>query len=283
MKQKQEKKPRTLKQALTAMLTDKELELVRGSFDIIGDIAIIEIDKRLEKKEKLIAETLLSMHKNIKVVCKKLKAHSGEFRLQKTRILAGCRRKETIYKENGVRLMLNIDSTYFSPRLSTERKRIAEQVKKGERVLVMFSGVCPYSIVIAKHSEAAEIIAVEKNPKAAEYAEKNIRLNKLKNIKAYCADVSVAVPKLGKFDRIIMPLPKGAHNFLSLAFSASKDNAIIHYYDFLEEDKIISIKDIIREAAGSSGFSVSFLSLRKCGQQSPRVYRVVADFRVSKK
>jgi hypothetical protein len=34
--------------------------------------------------------------------------------------------------------------------LSTERKRISELVKPGEKVLVMFSGAAPYVCVIAK-------------------------------------------------------------------------------------------------------------------------------------
>jgi hypothetical protein len=41
------------------------------------------------------------------------------------------------------------------------RKNVASFVKKGERVLVMFAGVAPFPIVIAKHSKAKEIYSVE--------------------------------------------------------------------------------------------------------------------------
>ena len=115
-----------LKQALKGKLTKKEKEHFVGSFDIIGDIAVMQVPAELEKKEKVIAETLLKLHKNIKVVAKEVGMHAGVYRLQKIKILAGERRKETEYKESGVRMVLNVEKTYFSPRFGTERLRIAE-------------------------------------------------------------------------------------------------------------------------------------------------------------
>ena len=49
-------------------MTAKEIENLITSFDLVGDIAIIEIPGELKKKEKIIAKTLLGLHKNIKVV-----------------------------------------------------------------------------------------------------------------------------------------------------------------------------------------------------------------------
>ena len=60
----------TLKQILAGKLTKKELEKMISSYDIMGSTAIIEIPPELVKKEKMIAETLLAMHKNIKTVLK---------------------------------------------------------------------------------------------------------------------------------------------------------------------------------------------------------------------
>ncbi|MBS3142759.1 class I SAM-dependent methyltransferase family protein [Candidatus Woesearchaeota archaeon] len=271
----------TLKAALKERLTTKELaKLVKG-FDIVGDIAIIEIRDALLKKEKIIAQALLQKHKNIKVVCKKQGGHKGEFRLQNYKILAGERRKTTIYRENGISLELHIQKTYFSPRLSNDRLRIAKLVNPGESVLVMFSGIAPYCCVIAKNSKAREIVGIEKNPAAHAFALRNIQLNKLKNVRLYCGDVRAVIPKLKrKFDRVCMPLPKGGESFLGVALKATKKNGTLHFYDFLHEEEFYKAEAKLAAACKQAKRKYKILKLVRCGQQRPWVFRVRLDARI---
>ncbi len=269
-----------LKTKLKNKLTKKELAKAARAYDLIGDIAIIEIPKELKKKEKIIAETLLKMHKNIKVVAKKGK-HKGRFRLQKIKILAGEKRKETTqtHKENNVLMKLNIERVYFSPRLATERKRVAEQVKKEETVLVMFSGCAPYPLVISKNSKAKLIYGVEINPAAHKYGLENVKINKASNIKLFRGDVKKVVPKLKKkFDRIVMPLPKGAEPFLGTALKAVKRKGTIHFYDFLDEEDIPkkTIKKI-EKACQKAKKKFKIKKIIKCGQLAPGAYRICVD------
>ncbi|RMF56209.1 class I SAM-dependent methyltransferase family protein [Candidatus Woesearchaeota archaeon] len=264
-------------------LTEKELSLIPKSFDVVGDMLIFsDFPPELEKKEKIIGEAFLNFHKNVKVVLKKIRQYSGEFRTPKLKIIAGERRKETIHTEHGCRLKLNPEKAYFSSRLSTERKRIYQQVKKGESVLVMFSGVAPYPVVIAKNSKPKEVYGIEINPLAHKYAEENIKLNKLSNVKLFCGDVRKVLPKINKkFDRIIMPLPKGAEHFLGLAFGKIKKNGIIHFYDFLEEKDIPkSSVEKIKRSCKASKKKCRILRTVKCGQYSPYKFRVCVDFKV---
>ncbi len=269
---------KTLEEAIKGKLTDEEFKLLPKSFDTVGDIAIVEMPDELEKKEKLIAETLMKLHKHIKVVAKKASFYEGEFRTRKLKIIAGEKRKETVHKENNILLRLNAETCYFSPRLSTERKRIIDMVRPGETILVMFSGVGPYPISISKNTEAKEIIGIEINPDAHRYAEQNIILNKLKNVKAYQGDVRKIVPKLNmKFDRIIMPLPKTAEEFLPTALEASKKGTIIHLYDFSHEEDfpdstISKVKMYVKK--------FKIMGVVRCGQYSPGKFRVCADFAV---
>ncbi len=187
-----------LKEALQSKLSEEELKHLRTGFDVVGSIAIIEIPKELVKKEKLIAQTLLELNNSIKTVAKKVGIHTGEFRTQKLKILAGEKTKEAEYKESGCVFKLDAEKCYFSPRLSHERLRIASQVKKGENILVMFSGVGPYPIVLAKNSPAHQIIGVELNPTAHKYAVENVKLNKsLKKVSIYNGDVKRIVGVLG--------------------------------------------------------------------------------------
>jgi tRNA G37 N-methylase Trm5/sugar phosphate isomerase/epimerase len=167
-----------LKGALKGILSKKEFEHLKTSFDLVGDIAIIEIDEELVKKEIVIAEALLGLHKNIKVVCKKAGIHEGTYRTQELKVLAGEDRKETLYKENGVHMELDVEKVYFSPRLSTERLRVAELVRPGENILAMFSGCGPYPLVILRNQPDVMITSVEINPDGVEYQKKNLILNK---------------------------------------------------------------------------------------------------------
>ena len=128
-----------LRQALKSKLTKKQLSLLSSSFSTIGSIAIFsDFPSELKTKEKLIAQTLLKLNKNIKTVAKKTKQYSGRYRLPKIKIIAGKNTKITTHKENNIILKLNIETCYFSPRLANERLRIAKQVKSKESILVMF-------------------------------------------------------------------------------------------------------------------------------------------------
>lgn len=268
-----------LKSKLKNKLKKRELSKLKRSYDLLGDIAVIEVPRALRKKERIIANTLLKSHKSIKVVAKK-GVHKGVFRLQKIRILAGEKRKETVHKENKVLLKLNVEKVYFSPRLSTERKRIADQIRMNESVLVMFSGCAPYPLVISKNSKAKKIYGVELNPIAHKYGLENVKLNKVTNVELLKGDVRKVVPKLNKkFDRIIMPLPKGAASFLDLALKAVKKKGTIHFYDFLEE-KDIPKKAVnkVKEACKKAKKRCKIKRVVKCGQLAPRAYRLCIDF-----
>ena len=258
-------------------LSKSELSKLPKSYDVIGDIIIIEIPDELVKKEKQIAEALLKTHKNIKTILKKKGIHSGEFRIQPLSFLAGVDKRETIYKENNVKLKFNVEKVYFSPRLSTERKRIYLQVKAKEYVLVMFSGVGICPLVIAKNTKAKKILGIEKNPAAHEAAMQNKTLNKIANVEFVHGDVRRMMPDL-KFDRIIMPLPKDAETFLSYAFSASKNGTIIHFYDFQKE--ILKAGAKVRKACKNNKMKCRILRTVRCGQYSPGKYRVCVDFQI---
>ncbi|MBW3011378.1 class I SAM-dependent methyltransferase family protein [Candidatus Woesearchaeota archaeon] len=270
----------SLQSILAKDLTSKELEAVPSAFDIVGDIAILEIKDEIKKHEKLVAQTLLKLHKNIKTVVKKASIHGGEFRTQKMKHLAGEQKKIAVHRESGVLIKLDVEKVYFSARLSNERLRIANLVKKGEDVLVMFSGCAPYPLVIAKNSPAKHIVGIEKNPTGHKYALENLKLNKgiANKIELFKGDVRKIIPKLNrKFDRIVMPLPKSAEDFLPDALKAAKKGAVIHLYDFLDEK---DIPDAAIEKIRKHVHKFKVLKIVKCGQFSPSVYRICVDFRL---
>ncbi len=274
---------KNLKFYLKAALTAKELALMPTSFDVVGDIMIFaDFPKQLVKKEKKIAEIISKNYKHVKVVAKKAKQYSGTFRVPKLKIIGGEKRKETVHKENGVLLHLDVEGVYFSPRSGTERQRIVNLVKPNESILVMFSGCGPYVIEIAKHTKAKEVYGVEINPIGHKYALINAKVNKVdEKVCLFRGSVKAIVPKIGKlFERIVMPLPKTADKFLGTALKAVKKGGIIHFYNFSEQNELDFTKKKVLDACKKAGKKCKILGVVQCGQYSPGHYRMCVDFKI---
>ncbi len=266
----------SLKTLLQGKLSEKELELVPRAFDQVGSIAVFsEFPKELRKKQKLIAEALMQTNPYITTVAKKMSDHAGKFRTKKVSIIAGKKTKVTEHRESGVRVLLDVEKCYFSPRLSSERLRIAALVKKNERVLVLFSGVGIYPLIIAKNSQAKEVVGVEHNPIAHAFAAKNIPLNKVKNVTVIKSDAAKFVPK-EKFDRVIMMLPGDADKYLKYLPKMAKKNATIHFYDFQHEGEFDLGKDEVMNVFPKA----KIISVVKAGMYSPRKWRICVDFKL---
>jgi len=275
-------KPKKLKELLSEILTEEEISIMPTSFDIVGDILIFaDFPLELKKKEKGIAEKILEVFKNVKVVCKKVEEYSGTFRTPKLEIIGGEDRKETIHKENGIRVKLDVEKVYFSVRLGHERERINHLVKKSESVLVMFSGCGVYPVNLSRNTEAKEIYGIEINPVGHRYALENVKLNKAENITLFEGDVNLVLPGIKKkFDRILMPLPKSAEDFLDLAISKLKKKGILHFYDFLNEKEFDLAEEKISLAVLRKKKKVLSYFLVRCGDYGPGKYRVCADVQI---
>jgi tRNA (guanine37-N1)-methyltransferase len=272
-----------MKDVLKDKLTEKELAQVPRAFDIVGDVAIIEIPDELRKHRKKIAEALAKVNSNVRAVCNKKTGRSGDYRLNDIEVLLG-KNTETEHRENGCRFRLDVRKAYFSVRESTERQRIGGMIKPGENVLVMFSGVGPSPVVYAKMQPGLnKVYGVELNPDAHRYARENVRINRVQaKVVPVCGNVRKTVPKLGvKFDRIAMPLPKGAHEFLDVAFGAAKKNGVIHFYHFDFENVLYDrALEYVHNAALKAKKKVKILDKRKVLPYGPRIWKICVDFRV---
>jgi len=258
------------------------------SFNILGNIAVVNFSdntKILDKKK--FAVEILNKNKFLKTVLEKSGKFHGRLRKMKTKHLAGEKNKEVLYRENDCSFRFNIDTTYFSPRLSNERKEIASLIKKDCEVLVMFAGVGPFSIVIAKNSQPARVYSNEINREANKYAELNAEINGVKNkIEFVNGDIKKVAVKLQKqnkkFDYIIMPRPNLAESFLTQAFMLSKKGTHVYYYDFCKVDETDAIVEKIKKQAGKSKRAVKILNVKSAGETAPYKIRVRVDFTVLK-
>ena len=278
----------TLKANLVGKLSDELIELVPSSFDILGSkgnaVAIIEIPEELESHEVLIAETLMHVHRNVKSVLAKTSERYGELRLRDYRLIAGDPDTEIIHKESGCRFKLDPQVTYFSARESSERERICEQITEPEDVLVMFSGVGPFPICIVKHNPGTTCTAIELNEDAHRYCLENIKLNKLDGrITAIQGDVSEVCPSLGKqFDRVLTPLPKGAHLFLDITVPMVKPSGILHFYHWAPDDDMFTdAVKLVEEVAAEYDRECVFNGGVRVAKYSPGVSKIRVDVQIN--
>lgn len=274
-----------LKKALENILTSKESGELISAFDQIGDIIIVRIPDSLLCKKKLIGETLLKEVKIVKSVFYQSSPVEGDFRTRNLEILAGENKTETEYREFGCRFKVDVCNAFFSPRLSTERERIANLVKEGETVLNMFAGVGMFSILAAK-KKACTVYSIDINPIAAKLCEKNIKLNRLLgNVISINGESSEVIESQlkNKADRTLMLLPEKSDEFLDSAINATRNNGIIHYYSHIHADKKsdagkLSEKHFLEVCPVKCNIINSKI-VRPVG---PRYYQTVVDVKISK-
>ncbi len=190
-----------------------------------------------------------------------------------------------LHKEYGIRLKMDLSKMFFTPRLSTERWRITKSMNNVNSVIDMFAGVGPFSIMIAKHRDSfngpKRVEAIELNPNAYRYLEKNIRLNKVEDtVIPYEGDAKKRIKDLKKVDRIIMNLPERSDEFLRDAILKTKKNGIINFYTFSRDIKKTKsdLKNIVETM--QTQIKIEFLNFRKIRSYSKESDNFVIDIRV---
>ena len=276
---------RMLKKALENVLTLEENSELISAFDQIGEIIIVRIPDSLRSKKKIIGETLLKEVKIAKSVFYQASDVEGDFRTRKLEILAGEDNTETEYKEFGCKFTVDVENAFFSPRLSTERERIANLIQDGEIITNMFAGVGMFSIMAAKKKKCT-VFSLDINPMASKLCEKNIELNKLAgNIISINGDASEIIKEqlMDKSDRTLMVLPERSDEFLESAINTTKNGGIIHYYSHIHADKKSDAGKLSEEHfLQISPIQSEILTSKIVRPVGPRYYQTVVDVKISK-
>jgi len=274
-----------LKKTLENVLSEKESEELFSAFDQVGDIIIIRIPNSLLPKKEIIGKTLLEQVKTVKSVFYQASSVEGDFRTRDLEILAGENKTETEYKEFSCRFIVDVKKAFFSPRLSTERDRIADLVQEGETVINMFGGIGMFSIIMAKRKKCT-VYNIDINPIAAKLCEKNIELNRLtgKVISIQGDAAKIVEEKLkDKGDRVLMLLPERSDEFLDSAIFAAKNNGIIHYYSHIHADeKSKAAKLSEKHYSEITPVKSNILDSKIVRAVGPRYYQTVVDVRIMK-
>jgi tRNA (guanine37-N1)-methyltransferase len=279
---------RLLAKSAIGHLDPGRLARLTKGVDVIGDVAILKLSEEFQDEKHQIAESLLDLAPYLGVVLEQKGPVGSQFRTRKLEWLAGEHRTETVHREFGCQYKVNVETTYFSPRLSRERKRIADLVSTGECVVNFFAGVGSFSIMIARHSHPSRIYSIDINPAAVRYHAINNMLNGVRDtIDLICADANrlVSASFIGRANRVLLPLPELALESLPTAKSAlENEGGMIHCYVFIDSNRrseagkqaLLKLGPVLRRV-GATEETVEAHVVRSVG---PCRYQVCLDMRM---
>jgi tRNA (guanine37-N1)-methyltransferase len=250
------------------------------SYERLGELAIIDEDD--PARADAIATALWDSDLPIEGVLNRASKIKGRTRTRDWDQLRGDT-TETVHREYGVELALDLAEVYFSPRLATERHRVVTQVEAGEHAFDMFAGVGPFVIPMAK--EGAEAVGVDINRTAIEYLEENAQRNDIADrIRAVHGDVrDVGAEYEDWADRIVMNLPHSANEYLDVAMDLAGDRAVIHYYDIQHEDAPYEPGETAIREAAAPVYDVEVLTRHEVRTYAPHELNVVLDVELTRR
>ena len=247
------------------------------SYERLGDVVILDEDD--EERASEIAAAVLASDLPVATVLNKASKVKGEERVRDWEVLAGDG-TETVHREYGCEYALDLAAVYFSPRLATERHRVAEQVAAGERAFDMFAGVGPFVVPFAKRG--ATCVGVDVNERAVEYLRENARRNGVaERITAIHGDVRAVAPDWADWaDRVVMNLPHSADAFLDAAVTVAGDDCVVHYYDIQHEDDPFGPGERAIRAAAEPVYEVTVETRQVVRSYAPHELNVCLDVRL---
>jgi tRNA (guanine37-N1)-methyltransferase len=315
------------------------------TYERLGDIAILDEDDSATARE--IADAVMASDLPVETVVNRASKVTGELRVRDWEVLAGNGTEassegqspsdhaseqspradeasrgsedassgtETVHREYGCEYLLDVAEVYFSPRLATERHRVAEQVAVGERAFDMFAGVGPFAIPFAERG--AEVVAVDLNEHAIEYLRENARRNgvgdrvtaiqgDVRDVVSGSSDASDGVstseasrgssrpegsdgvrqgaPDYEDWaDRVVMNLPHSADEFLDVAVTLAGEDCVLHYYDIQHEDDPFGPGEAAIREAAEPEYEVAVENRRVVRSYAPHELNVCLDVRLSR-
>ena len=274
--------PRSLLDAVANQIPSDLHEYVPKSLDIIGRVALVHIPPPLDRWKTEIGRGIVAVNRHVETVLAKIGNVEGEQRLRRYDVLVGSDDTSTLHKEYGCIYHVDPQTAYFTPRLSEERHRIATQPHAGEVIVDMFASIGAFALQIAKTNPHVTIYAIDINPAAYQFLQRNIAANHVAHvIIPRQGDVrNVTKDLTGTVDRVIMDLPEHADDFIDVACRLLKPTGgIIHFYGFAADPSAVeTVQQRLQTAVLNTGRHVhTFLYSRKIRPIAPRRWQVVLD------
>jgi tRNA wybutosine-synthesizing protein 2 len=228
-------------------------------FRMIGDIAVIH-GSRPTRPE---VEEIQSWRNPRGIVW--IRCCEGAMRIPDGEVINGSS-GETCHREQGITYYLDPLRVMFAQGNREEKVRMQRMTVPGERVADMFAGIGYFSIPIAMRG--ASVHAMEINPVACTYLERNTRANGVETrVSVSCGDCRTLLT--GLYDRVVMGHFE-APGFLSVALSHVQPGSRLHVHS------TGTAPPEIRSTINDAGFRAA-IQPRKVKKYRPGAWHWVQD------
>ena len=249
------------------------------SYERVGDVVVVDEDD--PDRAERVAEAVVESDLPVDAVLNRASKVKGQERVRDWEVLAG-EGTEAVHREYGCEYLVDLAEAFFSPRLATERHRVAEQVEAGEHAFDMFAGVGPFVVPFARRG--ATVVGADVNPEAIAYLRENARRNGVaERVTAIEGDVRAVVPDYGGWaDRVVMNLPHSADEFLDTAVLLAGEEAVIHYYDIQHEEDPFGPGEAAIRRAAEPDYEATVETRRRVRSYAPHEVNVCLDVRLAR-
>lgn len=221
-------------------------ELVPGvsGYQLVGDIAMVSPKKEVDLHA--LGEAVLKSNSRVKGVFLREKVE-GELRVNRLTHIGGENRTSTVYKEGGLKFVVDLAKVYVNTTLSHERDILAQEIRDAP-VLDAFAGYGPLALRLGK--KGLYTVAGDINLEGIRMAVESAKLNRI-------YDVDFVV-----YDAHFLP-------FRDKAFKVAIADNPTMYRDFLEEVCRVSRRaivyaldneEVLKGIFGDTGVSVNEFS-----------------------
>lgn len=232
-------------------------------YHLVGDIAILHGDAPTKDELAAIVE-----HCRPRGVIR-VKGYTGVMRIPDVEVLYGTA-GEVRHREQGYTFILDPTRVMFAQGNRIEKARIASLVRPGERIADMFAGIGYFSIPAAM--SGAQVHAMEINPIAFEYLQRNIMANHVQDrVTPELGDCRDLLS--GVYDRVLMG-HFDAPSMLADALAHVREGSVLHVHS------IGDVSETIKKEVASAGFSAAVVS-RRVKKYGPHAWHMVQDVTIS--
>ncbi|MGI5937766.1 MULTISPECIES: class I SAM-dependent methyltransferase family protein [Methanoculleus] len=232
-------------------------------YHLVGDIAILHGDAPTKDELAAIVE-----HCRPRGVIR-VKGYTGVMRIPDVEVLYGTA-GEVRHREQGYTFILDPTRVMFAQGNRIEKARIASLVRPGERIADMFAGIGYFSIPAAM--SGAQVHAMEINPIAFEYLQRNIMANNLADrVTGVLGDCREHLS--GIYDRILMG-HFDAPSMLADALAHVRSGSVLHVHS------IGNATETIQKEVAKAGLEAAVTS-RRVKKYGPHAWHMVQDVTIS--
>lgn len=267
--------------------SEQEKAALPSGYQSLGHVAVLNLKPELLARKSEIGAVFLQLFPRFKTVCARTGEIIGLFREPQLEVIAGEPNTEVQVVENGVKYSFDCARLMFAKGNVSERARFAEIVGEREIVVDMFAGIGYFTLPMAVSRKPRRIYAIELNPVAFEYLQKNIELNKVSSIvDAINGDCAVEVARLVEqgvvADRVVMGYLPAPKEQLPAAIAILKKGGMLHYegVTLAGSDAVELLADVVGAAAAAVGRKVELVNLQRVKSYGPKKEHVVLDCRV---